>query len=191
MSIDNLIVFSETGEKSTSGLTQSEGFPRDEKPARAWFNFLFNGITVKINELITNVNKLLLFEHYRVDDVYVTTKNHASAAAVATYFGYGTWERYAEGKTLVGLSDNASDPAWTKTIGSEEGEYETELTVDQLPPISFTVDIHKGNIEGETRAGLTTTSASPANIETNTLGEGEAHNNVQPSKVAAFWVRTA
>ena len=68
---------------------------------------------------------------YKVGDVYVTTLNHASATAVAAHHGYGTWERYADGRTLVGLSDNANDPADYKTMGNEFGENKHTLTVEE------------------------------------------------------------
>lgn len=52
MTIDKLIVFSETGDKNTDGLILEQGFPSKLQPARQWHNWLFNKITLKINELI-------------------------------------------------------------------------------------------------------------------------------------------
>jgi|GEM_PF-2039686 len=52
MAIDKLPEFSKTGQKNTDGLNQEDGFPVNLKPARQWFNFLFNKITVTINQLI-------------------------------------------------------------------------------------------------------------------------------------------
>ena len=52
MPIDKLPEFSKTGQKNTDGLNQEDGFPVNLKPARQWFNFLFNKITVTINQLI-------------------------------------------------------------------------------------------------------------------------------------------
>jgi len=54
--INNLIEFAENGEKDITGLNQTNGFPAALKPARQWFNFLFNSLTSKINEVITKVN---------------------------------------------------------------------------------------------------------------------------------------
>ncbi|WP_269914783.1 hypothetical protein [Acinetobacter sp. HY1485] len=52
MTIAKLDEFAKTGQKSITGLTQTEGFPANQKPARQWFNYLFNKITLKINDLI-------------------------------------------------------------------------------------------------------------------------------------------
>ena len=56
MSIQKLIVFSENGDKNTDNLNQTNGFPASLKPARQWFNFLFNALTSKINEVIDQVD---------------------------------------------------------------------------------------------------------------------------------------
>ncbi|MFV0410100.1 MAG: tail fiber protein [Paracoccus sp. (in: a-proteobacteria)] len=56
MPINNLTVFAENGEKNTTGLNQSNGFPTAQKPARQWFNWLFNTLTSKINELVAAAN---------------------------------------------------------------------------------------------------------------------------------------
>ena len=127
----------------------------------------------------------------KVGDIYTTTLAHASAAAVATHHGYGTWERYAEGRTLVGFSTITDDPIEYKTMGNEFGENEETLTLAQIPNHDHTVDMHSGSIDGATRAGTQNTSSSAANIKTNAVGGGEAHNNIQPSKVVGCWLRTA
>ncbi|WP_284086034.1 hypothetical protein [Acinetobacter pittii] len=50
--MDKLDEFSLNGPKNTDGLTLLSGFPSNQKPARQWFNWLFNSITKKINEII-------------------------------------------------------------------------------------------------------------------------------------------
>lgn len=50
--MDKLEEFSLNGPKNTDGLTLLSGFPSNQKPARQWFNWLFNSITKKINEII-------------------------------------------------------------------------------------------------------------------------------------------
>lgn len=52
MLIDKLPEFSKNGQKNTDGLDQEDGFPVNLKPARQWFNFLFNKVTSTINQLI-------------------------------------------------------------------------------------------------------------------------------------------
>lgn len=56
MPISPLEEFAANGEKNTNGLMLASGFPRAIKPARQWFNWLFNSITKKTNELLTAYN---------------------------------------------------------------------------------------------------------------------------------------
>ncbi|WP_286797820.1 phage tail protein [Psychrobacter sp. UBA6291] len=151
----------------------------------------FEVLSGRIKEIEDGIAGLLDLQPYKVGDIYQTTINHLDAAAVATHHGYGTWERFAEGRTLVGLSKKASDPSDYKTIGNEFGENEETLTLAQIPNHDHTVDMHSGSIDGGTRAGTQNTSSSAANIKTNAVGGGEAHNNIQPSKVVGKWLRTA
>lgn len=58
MSIDKLVVFSETGDKNTDGLNLTQGFPSKLQPARQWMNWLFNKITLKINSVIDGLGDL-------------------------------------------------------------------------------------------------------------------------------------
>ncbi|MFK7406921.1 hypothetical protein [Acinetobacter baumannii] len=68
--MDKLEEFSLNGPKDTDGLTLLSGFPSNKKPARQWFNYLFNSLTKKINEII--------------DGKLDTDANAASAAKLET-----------------------------------------------------------------------------------------------------------
>lgn len=151
----------------------------------------FQLLSERIDKIQEDIAGLLDLQPYKVGDIYQTTINHSDAAAVAAHHGYGTWERFAEGRTLVGLSTKADDPSDYKTIGNEFGKNEETLTLAQIPNHDHTVDMHSGSINGGTRAGTQNTSSSAANIKTNAVGGGEAHNNIQPSKVVGKWLRTA
>lgn len=52
MSIDKLEEFARDGQKNTDELILTDGFPKPKFPARQWFNYLFNAISLKINEII-------------------------------------------------------------------------------------------------------------------------------------------
>lgn len=52
MPIEKLPEFAKDGQKNTNDLTLLGGFPVGKKPARQWFNWLFNTLTTKINEII-------------------------------------------------------------------------------------------------------------------------------------------
>ncbi|OTG82338.1 hypothetical protein [Acinetobacter sp. ANC 4648] len=52
MAIEKLIEFAKNGNKNTDNLNLDTGFPVNLKPARQWFNWLFNDLTLKVNEVI-------------------------------------------------------------------------------------------------------------------------------------------
>lgn len=139
-------------------------------------------------------------EAYAVGDIYTTTIKHPNAAAVAVHHGYGTWVRYAEGRTLVGQSTKAADPDDYKTMGNTFGKNTHQLTIEEMAS-------HKHNLGGlGERSVKTATSNLGTDNYTNTnlivrstannellvpAGGDQPHNNIQPSIVAAYWLRTA
>lgn len=58
MTIEKLTIFAETGDKNTDDLILQQGFPSKLQPARQWMNWLFNKITLKINELVDSSTNL-------------------------------------------------------------------------------------------------------------------------------------
>ena len=52
MTIEKLLEFAKDGQKNTDDLNLTDGFPVSKKPARQWFNWLFNSLTSKVNEII-------------------------------------------------------------------------------------------------------------------------------------------
>ena len=52
MAIEKLIEFAKDGQKNTDDLNLTDGFHVSKKPARQWFNWLFNSLTSKVNEII-------------------------------------------------------------------------------------------------------------------------------------------
>ena len=58
MALVKLIEFAKEGSKSIAGLVLDFGFPREEKPAREWFNYLFNATFRTINDLIDEINQM-------------------------------------------------------------------------------------------------------------------------------------
>ena len=137
-------------------------------------------------------------QSYKVGDIYTTTLDHANAAAVAAHHGYGTWERFAEGRTLVGFSTNAADPDNYKTMGNEFGANTHTLTVEE----SASHNHNDGTFDRLlTASGVNTASGSdstPGHVSVHggggkiqPVGGNQPHNNIQPSIVAGCWLRTA
>lgn len=52
MAIEKLSEFAKDGQKNTDDLNLTDGFSVSKKPARQWFNWLFNTLTSKVNEII-------------------------------------------------------------------------------------------------------------------------------------------
>ena len=89
-------------------------------------------------------------EVYKVGDLFITTTNFASSAAVAQSIGYGTWARYAQGRTIVGFSSNGmvdeynpgvlSNPDWlaaykneTSVMGAKFGAHSRIMLEAEMP----------------------------------------------------------
>lgn len=130
--INQLTVFASAGERNTDGLTQANGFPSAQKPARQWFNWLFHSVTTKINELVTAVNTIVnkpKDEPIKIGDIYMTTIAHANAAAVAAHHGYGTWQPTGGG-TYLAIAGTEGGVTFAAGLG---GNHTHEITPDELP----------------------------------------------------------
>lgn len=187
--INPLTVFASAGERNTDGLTQANGFPAAQKPARQWFNWLFHSVTTKINELVTAVNTIVNTpkdQPIKVGDIYLTTINHANAAAVAAHHGYGTWQPTGGGTylSLAGTSDGV-----TLVGGVVSGSHTHTITVDQLPAHS-----HEYKVGDDPGGGGVSEAAGPTsvpNYETENAGGGEPIP-IRPRTTTYYgWVRVA
>ena len=124
----------------------------------------------------------------KVGDLYTTTVNENPS----TRLGYGTWSRFAEGRTLVGFSGSVSNtiPEWVKTSGSEFGEYTHALTVEEMPKHTHDIRLNAGNSNGNFPED-TGPDAQFYTGRTEATGGDQPHNNVQPSKIVFIWMRTS
>lgn len=155
-----------------------------------------NLATRQLGENILWLRELIeKLEPIKVNDIYTTTINHANAAAVAAHHGYGEWERYAEGRTLVGFSTKSSDPDDYKTMGNNFGANTHQLVEDEMPTHDHELGIstrtriaHDDSQESDRAVDTTGTSEEGYVAE---AGGNQPHNNVQPSHVVGHWLRTA
>ena len=126
----------------------------------------------------------------KIGDLYTTTVNENPS----TRLGYGTWVRFAEGRTLVGFSGSVSNaiPEWVKTSGSEFGEYDHALTSDENGKHDHEINLRSNGGTTADNASDVIKSSTPIgyNFKTSPSGLGTPHNNVQPSKVVFIWLRT-
>lgn len=212
--IKKLDEFAQNGDKSISGLTLTTGFPRQQKPFRQWMNYLFNWLAVKQNEVIDSVNALdlkvePLLKPIAIGEVFITTASY-TAAEVAERHGYGTWQRFAEGKTLVGYSSKTTDLDDYRIMGNEFGANTHKLTVAETPSHNHsTAPYNKFAAKASDTALNSTVVGGDTNNTTEELaigrftdanwtlatekpiGGNQPHNNIQPSIVVAYWLRVA
>ena len=116
-------------------------------------------------------------------------------AAVKAHHGYGTWVRYAEGRAPVGFSDNASDIAEYKTMGNTFGENTHQLKIEEMPSHYHTNTDHMAEGRNYDNNSMYYGNPGAGNIEgtfkTGSTGGNQPHNNIQPSIVTGYWLRTA
>ena len=108
---------------------------------------------------------------------------------MSKFLGF-TWEKVFAGKVLVGVDENDND---FKTIGKTGGEKTHILTIDEMPKHRHTISV--GN-NATTDANYDRVASSyagntPKNFDTSETGDGNAHNNLQPYQVVAYWKRIA
>lgn len=136
----------------------------------------------------------------KVGDLYTTTINENPSVRL----GYGAWERYAEGQTLVGFSSKPEDPLWTRVPLGSFGSYTHKLTQSELPVtnVEFPADdeliLSYGLSRSDTRPQSPYDASSSISTryesgwaKTSSFGGDQHHNNVQPSKVVFIWIRTS
>ena len=129
---------------------------------------------------------------YPVGSIFITT----STANPSTYFG-GKWEKFAKGRTLVGLDEYDYNFG---EIGRTGGEKTHKLTIDEMPSHNHTFDrqqwyevdpvskSHSGSIYSwKTTIGGSTSAAYRG--DTWSAGGGIPHNNMQPYIVVNMWIR--
>ena len=142
---------------------------------------------------------------YPVGGLYTTTVNADPSALL----GFGTWQRFAEGRTLVGFSSDVTSatPDWVKSVNNTFGEYTNTLSNDQIPAHFHTIvgddELRVGSRFGSD--GLIPNSetiypydsksdgtpAAGRQYRSGVTGGNQPHNNVQPSIVVFIWRRTA
>lgn len=105
------------------------------------------------------------------------------------YLGF-TWERFGEGKVLVGIDSSDSD---FNTIGKIIGEKTHTLTVNEMPSHNHNYFAIGGANSLLQSTMITVGESSGSNLQKNVdaTGGGQAHNNIQPSIVVAFWKRVS
>lgn len=114
-----------------------------------------------------------------------------------------TWERTAVGKVLVGLDTTDTD---FNAIGKTGGEKKHKLTIDEMPSHSHKLNGNTNVVfddndtypylfasakRGYANGSSVTFGGNYSINDTTTIGGGQAHNNMPPYQVVAYWKRIA
>lgn len=141
-----------------------------------------------------NAETMAAMQNKLLDSIYpigsIIIKDDATD--YSSYLGF-TWEKVFAGVTLVGLDTTQTE---FNEIGKKGGEKEHVLTIDEMPSHR-----HKQALIGSNQApdGAAYNWVNSNNnrylYEGDDLaiasGGGQAHNNLQPYQVVAYWKRVA
>lgn len=164
---------------------------------------LSSKITTLENQLDSLETDLSNIEDTAIGDLYITTRNFANAAAVATHKGFGTWQRFGQGRTLIShdVDANLDELTFPKILGATGGQNFTALEVRHVPShvheFVTTWAGQSGYPEGATRIGDAGGHAndeitdSLISQQTSAVGTGHDFSVVQASIVVAMWERIA
>ncbi|WP_425917549.1 gp53-like domain-containing protein [Acinetobacter sp. TSRC1-2] len=142
MPIEKLPEFAKDGQKNTDDLTLLDGFPVGKKPARQWFNWLFNVLMLKINEVVDN----------KLDkDANAVSATKLATARTVSFSGAGTGSFNYDG------SSNSSAILTLANSGVVANTYGTNL---KIPVITVN---QKGLLTGVSEQNI------PVGLEKNQL----------------------
>ena len=151
-------------------------------------------ILSEINNL--KQNQLSINDIYPVGSIYISATED-TVEKVQTKFG-GTWEKYAQGKTIIGegTGTDSNNVNQTFSANSTGGEYAHTLTVDEMPSHSHNYQTYAPimiyNPNGGNVAGLGSIlngSNTPLTIQN--TGGSQSHNNLQPYITVYMYKRIA
>lgn len=143
----------------------------------------------KINATnLNNMQKLLVNLIYPVGTYYETSDSDFDPNTAWS----GTWTLETDGTVLVSKSSTAGSK-FNDDIGTVVGEEEHTLTVDESPEHNhgMLVEGQGGSSSYALRVLSTGAGGGFNTMYSNINGGGQAHNNVQPSKIINRWHRTA
>lgn len=164
------------------------------------------GIMNRLHDLENRV-----YEDTAINQLIYVDQHFETSAQVAAYKGYGVWERALKGRVAVGFSDIVADNSNFKTFGATYGAATVTLDVTQIPAHKHApndqynkfvavwgdwtdVDIGKNtpDFTGAEEDGEIIGKMSLSNwnaAKEKSIGGGQAHNNLQPSKTLDCWKR--
>lgn len=123
---------------------------------------------------------------YPIGSIYQST-----APTNPTTFMGGVWERFGNGRVLVGVDEADAD---FNTANKTGGEKTHTLTIDEMPSHSHRQYVSANNGNDSIRRDWSSDGSSKAydqGMETGRAGGNRPHNNLQPYVTLYRWRRTA
>lgn len=149
-----------------------------------------------IKKEYSSLSLALLKLVYPIGSIYITTEEKNP-----TDFLGGTWERFAAGRTLVGVGTDSNISGFDfDEPGILGGEAKHTLTIEEMPEHDHIENIDDGhNALSKIIVGTGTekyafqkesfNSSTSTFIRTSSEGGGQAHNNLQPYITVNMWKR--
>ena len=148
---------------------------------------------------LLNLRKFIGAVVYPPGSIYCST----NSTDPAEIWG-GSWERFAQGRALIGVDENDTDFEKAKLLGGEKTHL---LTINEIPShgnhtYSGNVNLGKGNFAAYLKSATMTAYGSTGrgwDLHTNdeiaptgrNLGGGASHNNLSPYVTVYIWRRLA
>lgn len=137
---------------------------------------------------LTTLAKLI----YPVGSIYIST----ISTNPGTLFGFGTWNAFGTGRTLVGIDSGQTEFDAVEETG---GAKTHTLTTTEMPAHTHTRGERAWNGPSSGNSGRLSASdvggtgvvSDTDSGSTGSAGSGGAHNNLQPYIVVYMWKRTA
>ncbi|MDR1072000.1 MAG: hypothetical protein LBL21_05150 [Rickettsiales bacterium] len=120
---------------------------------------------------------------YPVGAIYLST----SSTNPATLFGFGTWERFGQGRALVGVNESETEFSSASKTG---GAKTHTLTIAEMPSHNHGSGFQTGNFPNGL-GGISSTTAATYFGTFPYQGSGGAHNNLQPYIAVYIWRRVS
>jgi len=138
-----------------------------------------------LNSDVDSLKMEVLLAAHPVGSYYISDK----ATDPGTLFG-GTWQMLDPGLTLISQGKGTDEFGSFEFIaGQTYGERMHQLTVEELAKHKHTMRWHANSIEGYDYARGN--GSKPLVNSSDYAGGDRPHNNIQPSRAAYIWLRTA
>ena len=134
------------------------------------------------NKVNVSIDATDLYNVWPVGSIYISVIN----VNPSNYFG-GTWEQFANGRTLVGVDTSQTE---FNSVEKTGGEATHKLTIDEMPSHNHNAYLYGGNLASTSGRLLFETGAGQEFYNSiKSTGGDQPHNNLQPYITVYMWKR--